>query len=360
MRVTTRLQSTAFAFAAATIAAPAFGQQPVVQPAVAPAFDAVPAPQTSAPQPTAPQGPVLLPTAAAAYAEYQGEVTTIAKKPLASADELETALDTFGGQNPDQLSSGWISYSAMVAAQNKEFAAAVRDIDAFYGRDRVVTGMRNDIGYARTLKGGEAAAQAALNVNERDASRISSAAAFVKEQAYGLQKVAWGKAKVKDASAAAANLKLSAKTARPVAEAAKLLFLPGDSSDVVFASTPAAGGGSVWDRVANLTAGASGAAISAILPGVGEPRQMQVAPKREGTVNRIVTLAAFHVLAAEGSHEQDVKSAMRDEATSKCIDWSQLQLGACVSASYTRADLSFCLAEHAIGDQGQCFSGVAK
>jgi hypothetical protein len=51
---------------------------------------------------------------------------------------------------------------------------------------------------------------------------------------------------------------------------------------------------------------------------------------------------------------------MKDKPTFECIDWSQLQLQACVSAAYTRADLSFCLAEHAIGDAGQCFSGVSK
>ena len=51
---------------------------------------------------------------------------------------------------------------------------------------------------------------------------------------------------------------------------------------------------------------------------------------------------------------------MKDKQTFDCIDWSQLQLQACVSAAYTRADLSFCLAEHAIGDAGQCFSEVTK
>ena len=80
----------------------------------------------------------------------------------------------------------------------------------------------------------------------------------------------------------------------------------------------------------------------------------------EGTANRIVTLAAFQVLEAAKTNETDVKAAMKDRATHDCIDWSQVQLRACVSAAYTRADLSFCLAEHAIGDQGACFAGVTK
>ena len=155
----------------------------------------------------------MLPSSAAAYGEYQGEVSTIMSKELGSAADLDKALNTFGAPNPNQLSSGWISYSAILAAQNKEFIDAVRDIDGYYGRERVMTGMRNDIGYARTLKGGEAALQSALAVNSKDSGRISSAGAFVKEQSYKLQNVTWGKSKVKDANGSVKTLSVAAKIA---------------------------------------------------------------------------------------------------------------------------------------------------
>ncbi len=312
----------------------------------------VAAAQTPAPQSR------LLPSTAAAYADYQGEVTGIRAAPLKSADELDKALNTFGAQNPDQLSNGWISYSAMVAAQDKEFADAVKDIDGYYGRDRVVTGMRNDPGYARTLKGGEKALQTALTVNSRDASRISSAAAFVKEQAYKLQDVTWGKSRLKDASGVATKLKVNAKTTKPIADAAAKFFAAPDlNANIASASTTQSS--SIWDKISLITASAPAAAVAAIpLPSASS--SMKVDPKREGTANRIVTLAAFHVLEAENGHRDDVTGAMKDKPTYDCIDWSQLQLQACVSAAYTRADLSFCLAEHAIGDAGQCFASVAK
>src|SRR6185503_1663331 len=187
--------------------------------------------------------PRLLPSAAAAYGEYQSEVSTIRSAPLGGAAELDKALNTFGAQNPDQLSSGWIAYSAMIAAQDKDFAAAVRDIDSYYGRDRVMTGMRNDVGYARTLKGGERALQSALQANSRDAGRISSAAAFVKDQAYKLQDVAWGKTRLANASGVANGLKASAKTVRPVNEAAQKLFAGPDLGIVL---SNAHGEKSVW------------------------------------------------------------------------------------------------------------------
>jgi hypothetical protein len=304
--------------------------------------------------------PRLLPSAAAAYGEYQSEVSTINSAPFKSAAELDKALDKFGAQNADQLSSGWVSYSAMVAAQDKEFAAAVRDIDSYYGRDRVMTGMRNDIGYARSLKGGEAALQSALAVNSKDAGRINSAADFVKKQAYDLQKVTWGKARLPDAKGTATKLKANAKTVKPIADSAQKLFAGPDLSLVLASAQGQGQNASVWDKISVFTASAPAAALSSLTPGSGSSSALKVDPKRESTANRIVTLAAFHVLEADSTNKNDVQAAMKDKPTFECIDWSQLQLQACVSAAYTRADLSFCLAEHAIGDAGQCFSGVSK
>lgn len=320
-------------------------------------------PFATAQQPAAPAAGQtrLLPSTAAAYADYQGEVSSIRSAPLKSADDLDKALDTFGAQNSDQLSSGWIAYSAMVAAQDKEFADAVKDIDGYYGRDRVVSGMKNDVGYARSLKGGEHALQTALAANSRDTSRISSAAAYVKEQAYKLMDVSWGKTRLKDASGAANKLKVNAKTVKPIADAAAKFFAAPDLNlAIADASSDKPAAGSIWDRISLITASAPAAALNTISTPVANAAAMHVDPKREGTANRIVTLAAFHVLEAENGHRDDVTTAMKDKPTYDCIDWSQLQLQACVSAAYTRADLSFCLAEHAIGDAGQCFANVAK
>jgi hypothetical protein len=305
--------------------------------------------------------PRVVQAAAAAYAEYQGEVTTISKAPLKDAKELDQALNTFGAQNADQLSSGWISYSALIASQNKEFAASVRDIDGFYGRDRVISGMRNDVGYARTLKGGDKALAQALAVNAQDSGRISSAAAFVKSQAYKLQDIAWGKSRLKDPGGTATKLKASAKASRPVDEAAAKFFATPDLNLVLASAANSSSQGSVWDKISVITASAPAAALGALTASPeASPPAAKIDPRREGTANRIVTLAALHVLEAEKSNATDVKAAMKDKATYDCIDWSQLQLQACVSAAYTRADLSFCLAEHAIGDSGKCFAGVTK
>jgi hypothetical protein len=347
------------AFTLALVAPGAIAQTPATAPA---------SPETAAPAADAKAR--MLQSAAAAYGEYQGEVTAIRAAPLSGASQLDKALSTFGGQNTDQLSSGWIAYSALIASQNKDFAEAVRDIDGFYGRDRVMTGMRNDVGYARTLEGGEEALQTALTVNSQDATRISSAAAFVKDQAYKLQNIAWGKSRFKDPTGVANKLKLSAKTARPIADSAQKVFAAPDINTMLASAAKSPSNGSAWDKLSMITASAPAAALTAIAPAqTSQSARMKVQPKFEGTANRIVTLAAFHVLEAEKSHQETVQTAMKDRQMYECIDWAQLQLQACVSAAYTRADMSFCLAQHALGMQasdnntpsvGACFNNVAR
>ncbi|HVY88001.1 MAG TPA: hypothetical protein VG942_03985 [Hyphomonadaceae bacterium] len=308
----------------------------------------------------------LLPSTAAAYAQYQGEVSNIMAKPMANAADVDKALNTFGSPNPDQLSSAWISYSAIVAAQNKDFADAVRDIDSYYGRDRVMTGMRNDVGYARTLKGGEKALQDALVVNAKDSSRISAAGAFVREQAGKLNTIAWGKSRVKDPQANAVKLKTDALLVRPVTDAAKKLFT-GPDLNTMLASVSPQSDKSIWDKISVFTASAPATALSTLSPVVVAQPTMKVDPKHVGTANRIVTLAAFHVIEAEKSNQDDVKAAMSDKTTTGCIDWAQMQLQACVSAAFTRSEISYCLARHGLQLAGEtqpsigaCFSDLAK
>lgn len=309
----------------------------------------------------------MLPTSAAAYGEYQGEVSVIMSKELGSAADLDKALNTFGAPNPGQLSSGWISYSAILAAQNKEFIDAVRDIDGYYGRERVMTGMRNDIGYARTLKGGEAALQSALQVNSKDAGRISSAGAFVKEQSYKLQNVTWGKSKVKDANNSVKTLSVAAKAARPVTDAAEKVF-SGPDLNAMLASVAAspANAGSVWDKVSVFAASAPGNAFSALSP-VTAASALKVDPKYNGTANRMVTLAAFHAIEADKTNTNDVKAAMNDSMSVACLEEAQMQLFSCVSAAHVRSDLTFCLARHGlklpgedVRSMGGCFSEIAE
>lgn len=310
----------------------------------------------------------MLPSSAAAYGEYQGEVSTIMSKELSSAADLDKALNTFGAPNPGQLSSGWISYSAILAAQNKEFVDAVRDIDGYYGRERVMTGMRNDIGYARTLKGGEAALQSALQVNSNNFEPHLQRLRLCEGAAHKLQSVAWGKTKVKDANGSVKTLAVASKAARPVTDAAEKVF-SGPDLNAMLASVAAspASAGSVWDKVSVFAASAPGNAFSALSPVTAASAALKVDPKYNGTANRMVTLAAFHAIEADKTNTNDVKAAMNNSMSVACLEEAQMQLFSCVSAAHVRSDLTFCLARHGlklpgedVRSMGGCFSEIAK
>jgi hypothetical protein len=339
------------------------------------AFLALAAPAALAQSPAPPAAPAaaagkpsLLPSSAASYGEYQGEVSKVTTRTFSNAQDVDGALNTLGARNPDQLSSGWISYSALIASRNEQFAHAVRDIDGFYGRERVMSGMRNDVGYARTLEGGEKALQTALAVNARDTSRISSASSYVRDQSRKLMDIGWGKTKLKNSSGVAQSLEANSRITRPVTDAAQKLFSTGDL-DLVLSSAANAPSSSVWDKVSVFAASAPAAALSTVIPAQAAPAPtMQIEPSRIGTANRIVTLAAFHVLGAETTHADAMRAAMRDTTTQDCVSDAQAQLRACVSAASTPAEQSFCLAQHALGDTSQnatrsvgvCFARVAR
>ena len=92
---------------------------------------------------------------AAVYMTYQSDSTKVADKPFKSAGDIDSALDTMGAYNADQLTRGWMAYSALIASQDREFASTVRDIESYYGREAVMKSFAAGNSYARSLKGGD-------------------------------------------------------------------------------------------------------------------------------------------------------------------------------------------------------------
>lgn len=326
MRTRTRIFAAALAVA---VAAPiAISQAPV-----APAAD----------------GTRMLPSTAASYAEYQGHVTQIMSKELGSAADLNKQVQTFGSTNVNQLSSGWISYGAILIAQNPEFAESVRRADADYGRERMMLAFKNEINYARTLGGGEAALQAALAVNAHETSRISRAGAFVREQSYTMQNVSWGKAKALDPKKTAAGIVQASAQAKPVSDAFQQAFSAPDLN-VVLASLAASPttSQSIWDKVSTLAVSAPGTAFSSVSPVVAAPATLQLNPGYEGTANRMLNLGAQHVLASEKAYADTTQTTMADPVSRGCIQSAKEQFFGCVSSATHNYTLAGCIATKAL------------
>ncbi|MAN46924.1 MAG: hypothetical protein CMF04_12105 [Hyphomonas sp.] len=292
---------------------------------------------------------------AAVYGTYQSEVTEVKEKPFSSAGDIDNALTSLGGHNPDQLSKGWIAYSALIASQDPEYRAAVRDIEGFYGRDALLTGLQNDVRYARQLSGGDNAVSSALSATEADSQRITSAAAYVKEQAYSLQGSGWAKAKIGNSGAKATKLN-SQQTIGMPANAQLVNAFKATDIDSILAQAGRSGAPSLWDNV-------SGAAEAirfpaAVTSGLNLNSKKRVKFGKEPVADQIATLAAYRVLGTTAASSSQVHSAMAERETRGCLNMANLNLQQCVAAANQQYEVPFCIGEHALADVGQCIGGV--
>ena len=292
---------------------------------------------------------------AAVYGTYQSDVTDVKEKPFASAKDIDHALNSLGGHNPDQLSKGWISYSALIASQDPEYRAAVRDIASFYGNDALLTGLKNDVRYARQLSGGDNAVSSSLAATEADSQRLSATAAYVKEQAYSLQGSGWAKAKIGNSGAKATRLN-SIQTVGTPARGQLISAFSASDIDSILAGAGRSGAPSLWDNV-------SGAADAirfpaAVTSGLGLSKKKRVQYGKEPVADQIATLAAYRILGQTAASSSQVNSALAERETRGCLNMANLNLQQCVAAANQQYEVPFCIGEHALADVGQCIGGV--
>ncbi|MEO1662017.1 MAG: hypothetical protein AAFR51_13580 [Pseudomonadota bacterium] len=292
--------------------------------------------------------------AAALYATYQSEVTDVKTNGFASAGDIEDSLNNLGGHNPEQLTQGWMAYSALVASQNPEFRAAVRDIEGYYGRDMLMTGMQNDVRYARTLDGGNDAVNQALFAVDADSRRLIGAAAFVKEQAYSLQGAGWAKGRVGNSQAKATNLFASTQSGIP-ANGSMVQAMQSPNINSVLQQAGRSGAPSVWESVS----GAAGTIrVPSVVASLGQSQR--IARGKEPIADRITTLAAYRILEADPSVGGSMRQAMSERETQGCLNMANLNLQQCVAAAHKHYEVPFCIGEHALADIGRCIGKVSN
>lgn len=291
--------------------------------------------------------------AAALYATYQGDVTDVKTNGFTSAGDIEDSLNNLGGHNPEQLTQGWMAYSALVAAQNPEFRAAVLDIEGYYGRDMLMTGMQNDIRYARTLSGGNSAVDQALTAVKADSTRLMGAAAFVKEQAYSLQGAGWAKGRLGNSKAKATSLFASTQSGIP-ARGSLVQAMHAPEINTVFEQAGQSGAPSVWESVSGA---ASTIRVPSAVTSLGQTNR--IARGKEPIADRITTLAAYRILSADPSDANSVRMAMSERETQGCLNMANLNLQQCVAAAHKHYEVPFCIGEHALSDVGKCIGKVS-
>lgn len=289
---------------------------------------------------------------AAVYMTYQSDAESVAAKPFKSAGDIEAALGTMGAYNADQLSQGWMAYSAMIAAQDPKFAGKVRDIYAFYGPGALKSFAKGD-GYARSLEGGDDAVGAAVSVTKTDLSKIYSSAAVVKEQGYSLQGYGWAKARIHNGN----------ERSRTV----QALQLKGRSADnmIVTALTSASPlSGETKAGVITVAATADDVAGAVRLPAfltsgfTGNREKVKFG--KEAVADQIASLAALRVIGTDSVDQARLKTVMTERTSQSCLKMENLELQGCVASVGQQFEVPHCISAHAMAEVADCLGSVYK
>ncbi len=300
---------------------------------------------------SAPASLSAIPATATTYAGYQGEVAELRAKPLSSREEIDVRLESMGGQNPRNLTAGWMSYSALITAQNKEFAAGVRDIEAYYGREVLMNALSKG-SYVMQIKGADRALQGAYAAAEADAQHMQATANFMEAQQADLQNQKWIKERIYDGQQRATRLKsLASAATAPVSDHANELFTTANIETLLSDSGSAA----IWDRASRI---ASNAPRSALTSFTG--RQYSVDRAYTGTARNMAALAAYEIMDAADTSVAGVSSAMNDTTANRCFSDASFELRGCVAAMSEHYGLQACLRKHAIEQMGSCVDGIAQ
>ncbi|MBY9065290.1 hypothetical protein K1X12_00175 [Hyphomonas sp. WL0036] len=293
---------------------------------------------------------------AAVYMTYQSDADEVGGSPFKNSGDIDDALATLGSYNADQLTRGWISYSAMVASQDPDFRANVRDIEAFYGRDRVVNSFANGGGYARSLKGGDDAVGSAIAVTDEDLAKIYSSAAVVKEQGYSLQGYGWAKSRIRDGNKRADNLKLMQGKGQ-TADNLILAALAAPNGATPISDTNAA---SVTAAVATASDVATAVRLPAFLSTGFTGGKKKVKFGKEPVANQIASVAALRILGADGVDEAKLSRVMLEPSVQSCMKMQNLQLQGCVAGVGQEFEVPHCISQHALAEIADCLGAVYK
>lgn len=293
---------------------------------------------------------------AAVYMTYQSDADEVGVKPFKNTKDIDSALSTLGSYNADQLTRGWISYSAMVASQDPDFRANVRDIEAFYGRDRVMNSFANGGGYARSLKGGDDAVGTAIAVTDEDLARLYSSAAIVKEQGYSLQGYGWAKSRIRDGGKRADNVKLL-QTRGQSADNLILAALAAPAGATPLSDSNAAG---VTAAVATASDVATAVRLPAFLSSGFTGGKQKVKYGKEPVANQIASVAALRILGAGDVDEAKLSRVMLEPSVQSCMRMQNLQLQGCVAGVGQEFEVPHCISQHALAEIADCLGAVYK
>ena len=288
---------------------------------------------------------VSLENQASAYIQFREDVAEIEATPFTSAEVTRAAHRLLAAHNSDDLSSGWVAYSALLVAETEAFSKGIRDQvksrkrkkgTRLKGRDALLANLSEDASFARTLPGANEAIERVLTMTVNDGARIMSLGESFKTQAYSMQKTKWGKKRI------------SSGTQR-LSEAQSF------ANDRVLAPAPmlqSTEKGGVWTPLL----AEPGTAWSPQW-GEGDAGAASLGKNADVIMDRVLNLAARYSIDA--LNPKFVEVYAKNTKSDRCLSLSVLTLKQCIAATRMPYEEAFCLGEHGLNDVAGCIGWVA-
>ena len=280
---------------------------------------------------------------AAEYIQFREDVAAIEAMPFNSAKVTREAHRRLGAHDSLDISSGWVAYAALVAADTPEFAEALQKEmkkkkrrGKLGGRDGLLSNIAQDPSYVRGLNGADKAVDAVLAMTMRDGARISALGESFKSQAYAMQKTSWGKKRIESSQ-------------QRIKEAANYHKQRGRADAPNFDHSTNGG------VTAPALASESGDWSADWGEEAGKGRMNEANAKV--IMDRVLNLAARYSTGAINNKIVEVYA--KNNKSDRCLSMAKLTLDQCIAATRTPYEEAFCLGEHGLNDVATCTGWVA-
>lgn len=272
---------------------------------------------------------------AAYYIQFRGDIEMLEATPLDSAYATRDAHNRLGSHDATLLSSGWVAYAALVAADTPEFNQSIQNELATLGKEGFLNKLRTNPRAARDLAGSDAAIQAIMEMAAKDATKVQAVGETYISNAYAMQNKGWAKKKISDGTSRVYEAESYANSRARMA------------TPVMPVSAPAgarAPGLSATDRDWNPDWSTSSAYPNA------NPRATPI-------MDRALLLAARY--AVGDLNDKMVSAYAKNDNSRRCLTTAKLNLNQCIAATRTPYEEAFCLGEHGLKDVSGCLGWVA-
>jgi hypothetical protein len=347
----------------ALCAAPAFAKPAAKKPAKPAATVSAPVVDAAPPPPVITRtGEDVFNQALGDYAAFQTDVRLLGGMQIASAADLDMAMDRLSGHNPTQLARGFLAYGAIIAGQTTTIATEANKVLASHGPDKTLRGFSIPSSYTTQLVSaanpydGLALQQALLAAARADSDRVGQVSSRYYQLFNDTQKIRWANVAITEAAKSARYSAMLAAvntvTPKPLPDSARARLMA-VASGQTSAAESGLGGRLFWDWVE------SGAPIATATALSSSPTF--TITREAGHANALDAMTTAAALRAVNGMSRisaaDMESLLTHDGTKNCFVKRHQELASCTRNQKFPKERLACM-RASFEDYGGCLSNV--